>query len=66
MTADLREMILGALTAAGGQDYLQKQANESPSAFLTLIGKVLPKEITGADGKDLFPTRIKVELVKPQ
>jgi hypothetical protein len=38
-------MILGALDAAGGQKYLQKQANENPTSFLTLIGKVLPLEV---------------------
>lgn len=35
-------MILGALDKAGGEDYLMAQAEKNPSAFLTLIGKVLP------------------------
>lgn len=45
-------MILGALSDAGGQKYLLKQAKENPAAFMTLIGKVLPKDIalTGANG----------------
>lgn len=38
-------MILGALDDAGGQEYLQRQADENPTAFLSLIGKVLPSEI---------------------
>ena len=63
VTADLRAMILGALDAAGGQDYLQRQAVENPNAFLTLVGKTLPKEITGPDGKAIFPSSIKIELV---
>ena len=33
-------MILGALDDAGGQAYLMRQAEENPTAFLTLIGKV--------------------------
>lgn len=45
-TTALKDMILGALSAAGGQDYLQRQANESPGAFLSLIGKVLPTTLT--------------------
>lgn len=49
-TAKLRGMIVEALHNAGGVDYLVRQAEESPQAFLSLIGKVLPKEITGADG----------------
>lgn len=46
-------MILGALEAAdskGGQEYLRKQAIAQPVAFMTLLGKVLPTQITGAGG----------------
>lgn len=43
----LKEMILGALNDAGGQDYLKAQAKENPNGFLTLIGKVLPLTIAG-------------------
>jgi hypothetical protein len=46
-------MILGALAGAGGQDYLQRQAELNPGAFLTLIGKVLPMQITGDGGGSL-------------
>jgi hypothetical protein len=38
-------MVLHALAAAGGKDYLVAQAGENPVAFLTLIGRCLPKEI---------------------
>jgi hypothetical protein len=40
-------MILGALDAAGGQDYLKRQAIENPGPFLTLVGKVLPTTLAG-------------------
>jgi hypothetical protein len=43
----LKEMVLGALDDAGGQDYLKRQAHESPAAFLTLLGKVLPMQVAG-------------------
>jgi hypothetical protein len=45
----LYEMIDGALEAVGGQDYLETQAIANPVAFLTLLGKRLPKDmnITG-------------------
>jgi hypothetical protein len=46
-TAQLKDMILGALDAAGGMEYLQRQADESPGAFLSLIGKVLPTTLAG-------------------
>lgn len=45
ITRELREMILGALDAVGGQEYLVKCAQANPAAFLTLIGKILPKDI---------------------
>ena len=47
MNATLKEMILGALDKAGGVEYLSRQADENPSAFLTLVGKVLPMTIAG-------------------
>ena len=45
MNADVKAMILGALDELGGQDYLVTQARENPVAFLSLVGKILPKEI---------------------
>jgi hypothetical protein len=50
VTGDLRAMILGALSDAGGQDYLTKQAKKNPKAFLALLGRCLPKDITNSDG----------------
>ncbi|HVI55477.1 MAG TPA: hypothetical protein VM621_10550 [Luteibacter sp.] len=46
-TATLKEMILEALDKKGGVDYLVKQAESSPSAFMTLLGKVLPTQVSG-------------------
>lgn len=46
-TKALKDMILGALENAGGEEYLTKQANANPQAFLGLIGKVLPTELKG-------------------
>ena len=48
LTADLKAMILGALDKAGGESYLLRQANENPTAFMTLLGKILPHQIGGA------------------
>jgi hypothetical protein len=42
-------MILGALNDAGGQQYFVEQASKNPVAFMTLIGKILPLQLTGAD-----------------
>lgn len=48
-TAQLKEMILQALDGAGGVAYLQERANDhrTASAFLSLVGKVLPMTIAG-------------------
>ena len=45
VNADLKGMILTALSDVGGKDYLVEQATENPTAFLGLVGKVLPKEV---------------------
>lgn len=48
----LRDMILQALNdqPGGGVEYLKIQAVEHPGAFLTLLGKVLPLQVSGEGG----------------
>jgi hypothetical protein len=46
-TTALKEMILQALSAAGGVRYLQTVAQQNPAAFCTLLGKVLPLTVAG-------------------
>lgn len=46
LSADLRAMILESLDLAGGKDYLLAQAIANPQAFIGLIGKVVPKDVT--------------------
>jgi hypothetical protein len=57
-TAELKEMILCALDASGGVDYLVERANDprTASSFLALIGKVLPMTVQGPnpDGSHTF------------
>lgn len=53
VTADVKGMILEALSGAGGAKYLQTQARDNPAAFMTLVGKVLPLQVTGEDGGPL-------------
>lgn len=54
-TGVIKDMILTALSDAGGSDYLLERANDpkTASAFLGLVGKVLPMQVTGADGNQL-------------
>ncbi len=52
-TTALKDMILQALNDAeegGGVAYLKARAKDSPAAFLALIGKVLPLQVTGEGG----------------
>lgn len=44
-TKAIKDMIEAALNAVGGQQYLERQAIENPQAFMTLIGKILPKDV---------------------
>jgi hypothetical protein len=68
VTRELKEMILQALDGAGGVDYLIQCANEprTASAFLTLVGKVLPMTVQGpgADGAHVFAV-IERRVVRP-
>lgn len=45
VNADIKAMIVEALSEVGGVTYLKAQATENPTAFLGLVGKVLPKEV---------------------
>lgn len=47
INAQLKDMILGALSDVGGQAYLASKAEENPAAFMTLLGKVLPVTLQG-------------------
>jgi hypothetical protein len=63
VTKAVKEMVIAALNKAGGVDYLVEQADKNPNAFLSLVGKVLPLQLTGEDGG---PVRIsRIELVAP-
>lgn len=61
LTRDLKEMILGALNDAGGQKYLAIQAKKNPAAFMQLLGKILPYQVTG-EGSEPIPYKISPAL----
>ena len=65
-------MVEKALHKAGGVDYLARQAEQNPVAFLGLVGRVLPLQLAGHDGgklevefrwKDAEPTTIESTAV---
>lgn len=60
----IRDMIGEALHQVGGVEYLAERANDpkTASAFLSLVGKVLPIQVTGEDG-GAIKTVTRIELV---
>lgn len=47
VTGELKDMILKALANKGGVAYLERAADQNPTAFLTLVGRVLPLQVNG-------------------
>ena len=45
--SDIKAMIIGALENGGGQEWLEKQMEQNPNAFMTLLGKILPTQVAG-------------------
>jgi hypothetical protein len=58
LSGDVKAMILAALDKAGGVDYLLRQSTDCPTAFLALVGKVLPLTLS-SDG-----TPITIKIIK--
>jgi hypothetical protein len=50
IAGELREMVLTALNEAGGVAYLRRCARSNPPAFLSLLGRILPMQISGEGG----------------
>jgi hypothetical protein len=63
VTKAVKEMVIAALEQAGGIDYLVEQSAKNPTAFMSLVGKVLPLQLTGEDGGPVKVSRI--EIVAP-
>ena len=66
-TTQLREAILGALEAAGGEEgsvgYLKRLAIENSSAFASLLGKVLPTTLAASESDGGLGNKITFERV---
>jgi hypothetical protein len=64
VNAEVKAMILEALEGVGGVDYLMERAQDprTASAFMAMVGKVLPLQVTGANGGPV-ETVARIELV---
>ena len=65
----LKDTILEAATRAGEGDivaYLERQAEENPVAFLSLLGRVLPLQLQGDSDRPLVISRVEYVIVDPK
>lgn len=47
MSGQIKDMVMTALGNVGGINYLERQAEQNPQAFMTLVGKVIPLQVGG-------------------
>lgn len=66
VTGEVKTMILEALEGLGGAAYLMDKAESHPAAFMALVGKVMPLQVTGANGGAIVFENIVREIVKPK
>lgn len=45
--ASVKEMVMCALHAEGGVEYLKKQASLNPKSFMMLVAKLIPTTLAG-------------------
>ena len=59
LTTALKDIIMGALSDAGGQAYLTEQSQKNPVAFMGLVGRVLPLQVKEGGDDPKVPTVVK-------
>jgi hypothetical protein len=62
ITKDMRAAILAAYDAVGGQAFLERVAMEDAKTFCTLLGKIIPTQVTGDEDNPVV-TKIVREIV---
>ena len=55
VNAEVKAMVEGALSDLGGQKWLVKAAKKHPQAFMTLVGKLIPRDLN-VNAKHQFET----------
>lgn len=62
VTKAVKEMIVEALHNVGGVEYLSHQARKNPTAFMALIGRIIPhqvkQEVSGSSSRPLLIQQI--------
>jgi hypothetical protein len=58
LTGALKDLILKALADAGGSDYLLEQSKANPTAFMALVGRVLPLQVKDGGRDPQMPKQV--------
>lgn len=58
ISATLKDIILESLADIGGKAYLVEQSAKNPTAYMSLIGRVLPLQVTDKGGEPVMPTQV--------
>lgn len=62
-TTELKDMVFGALNAdEGGEAWLKSQKSENPVAFMTLLGKFVPRDLN-IGGQDDNPIKTEHRVI---
>ena len=64
ITREIKEMIVTALEEVGGVEYLKQRAVDTPGPFLTLVGKVLPLQLTGDRNNPIAIQEVAHRIIK--
>jgi hypothetical protein len=64
LTTDVKAAIMAAFDQVGGAEYLKNVAQTDPRTFCTLLGKILPAQLTG--DAEAAPVRIEFSWLPPQ
>ena len=66
INADVKAMILEALSKSGGVDYLVRCSKTNRNAFLALLGRVLPMTVAGDPNNPIEVKGIEIRIVDPR
>ena len=62
MTKDIKEVLHIAFDKAGGCDYLVRQAEENPKAFMALLARCIPAQVEQII--DMRPVTVEADTVE--
>ena len=64
VTYTIQQMLLASLDKQGGQKFFDKLAVESPKVYAQLIGRLIPLQLSNAEGQAAL--QIKISYTRPE